>query len=89
MFLKPSNARIEVRHSSLIGRGVIEPATSSCVNVSSKLSKEKVAVGAVGDVGLSPNNDGDSEPWVLPVVNGGVDIVSRSKGTRSWKRHRE
>ena len=40
MFRRPPYEKSEVLHSSVIGRGVIDPAKSSCDNESSRRSNE-------------------------------------------------
>ena len=75
-FLSPPRANTELRHSSVIGRGVIEPVRSSCDSESSSLSNENDGAGAVKGEAVPPKREGELEPCVLPLVIGGVESAS-------------
>lgn len=75
MFFRPPSENKVVRHSSVIGLGVIEPEKSSCESESSSLSKEKVGAAVNKGEDEPPNSDGESEARVLPLVSGGVDVA--------------
>lgn len=59
---RPPSDSLEVRHPSIMGRGVMDPAMSSCDSESSRLSKENDDIGAVIGESGTPNNEGEVEP---------------------------
>ena len=85
-FFRPPRENFEVRHSSVIGRGVMDPVKSSCVSESSRRSNEKVGVGESTGEAVPPKREGGVPDCVLPEVKGGVVVVLLTG--LSWKRVR-